>query len=138
MNEPRKLTLLELEPNFGDRLAKAISVAGYTYIEVADILRVNRNSISNWTNCRSFPRARDLDAVADLCGVSVQWLLEGFDDNMPTGFEDDEASGHLVRPLGLEPRTHWFRVSVPDTAHDFLSQCARYANEWAKVNTLEQ
>ena len=133
MKEPRKLTLLELEPNFGDRLAKAISVAGYTYIEVADILRVNRNSISNWTNCRSFPRARDLDAVAELCGVSVQWLLEGFDENMPTGFEDDPLRSRLVRPLGLEPRTHWFRVSMPETPEEFLDRCARAASNHAEV-----
>lgn len=138
MKASRKLTLLELEPNFGDRMAKAINVAGYSYIEVADIIRVSRNSISNWTNSRSFPRMRDIEAVADLCGVSVQWLLEGFDDSMPTGLEDFEAGSDSVRPLGLEPRTHWFRVSVPDTAHDFLSQCALYANEWAEVNKLEQ
>lgn len=133
MHEIRKPFLFELEPHMGDRMAKAITVAGYSFAEIAETMKVSRNTISNWVHVRTMPRMRDLQLLAQLTGVTVQWILTGYDVEIPTGFEDIDPGEDYVRPLGLEPRTHWFRVSMPETPEEFLDRCARGASNHAEV-----
>lgn len=64
---------------------------------------------------------REIEDIAKLTGVTAQWIITGEDDTIPTGLADEEPSGDLVRPPGLEPGTHWLPVEAPLHVHDLLS-----------------
>lgn len=58
----------------GDRIKKAIRGAGLSQKEVAQKIGISENSMSSYIRGRS-PRIDVLCAIAELCGVSIDWLL---------------------------------------------------------------
>jgi transcriptional regulator with XRE-family HTH domain len=74
-----------------DRLRKAREFAALEQTELAGLAGISRATISAAENGRPISRA-SMRLWALACGVSYEWVETG------------------VHPLGLEPRTHWFRV----------------------------
>lgn len=61
----------------GDRLAKAREVAGISIKEMAPILGVSRNTVSNYEHGHTRPTRAVVLAYAASSGVDIHWLLTG-------------------------------------------------------------
>ncbi len=61
--------------SFNDKLRKARLDAGYTQVQVADILGIGRSTLANYEVGRTEPDLNTLAQLADFYCVSVDWLL---------------------------------------------------------------
>lgn len=112
--ENTQATLREqLQFGLGDRLAKALHVAGLTSQDMAEALEVSRNTVSNYINGNTKPRKLYLREWALKTGVPLEWLETGAFPGIP---ETEKATARhasggigimrLVEPpVGLEPTT---------------------------------
>jgi transcriptional regulator with XRE-family HTH domain len=62
---------------FGDRLALAREAAGLSQVQLAHKLGVRVQTLRNWEDDRSEPRANRLQMLAGMLGVSLVWLMSG-------------------------------------------------------------
>ncbi|MBN9207269.1 MAG: helix-turn-helix transcriptional regulator [Microbacterium ginsengisoli] len=83
----------------GELIAKSRRDAGYEQTDLAELVGVARNTISNYETGRSVPPFDVASRIARVCGVSLDWLAE-----MAKAPAEAEAFGE-VRPKGLEPLT---------------------------------
>lgn len=60
---------------FGDRVKQARVRAGMTTAILADTLGVDLASISAWENRHVYPHVLNLKPLAQVLGVTVDWLL---------------------------------------------------------------
>lgn len=63
-----------IELTHGERLMIARRRAGLTNLEMAQRLRVARNTVRSWEADRTSPKYLEVLAWADVCGVDVEWL----------------------------------------------------------------
>lgn len=61
--------------NFAEKLKKARTDAGYTQIQVSEILKIARSTLANYEVGRTQPDYETLGKLADFYAVSVDWLL---------------------------------------------------------------
>lgn len=61
----------------GAKIKTARTVKGYTQEEMADMLQVTRQSVSNWENNRSYPDIASMIKLSEICNVSLDELLKG-------------------------------------------------------------
>src|SRR3990167_8738343 len=66
----------------GARLRRARKDARLTLEEAAEALGVVRQSVFHWESGRNYPMGDRLKAVADLYGVSIDWLLGRAPDHL--------------------------------------------------------
>jgi len=64
---------------FGERLKRCLKESGYTQIKATEELKLSKNAILNYTKGR-IPEAKILYDLANLCNVSMQYLLTGKDN----------------------------------------------------------
>ena len=64
---------------FGERL-KHLREGRYTQEDLADILKVNNNTISKWENGSQEPRAKKVAELARILGTTPAYLLGDTDD----------------------------------------------------------
>jgi transcriptional regulator with XRE-family HTH domain len=109
---------LRRRPQFGltHRLVLAREVADLDQAAIADALGVSRQTVSNYERGFTKPRKLVLKEWALVTGVDLGWLTTGQEEDEspsgPGGSTGDEGQrSSEVHPLGLEPRTHWLRVS---------------------------
>ncbi len=62
---------------FGDRLVAARESAGMTQTQLAHRLGVKLQTLRNWEEDRSEPRANKLQMVAGMLNTSMVWLMSG-------------------------------------------------------------
>lgn len=93
-----------MELSLIERLLVSLHRGGINQRELAEYLELNDATVSRWFNGHTTPKPRDLRLVAMKCGVPYEWL---------------------VRPLGLEPRTHCFRCSTGDTCSIHLPDVSK-------------
>ncbi len=62
---------------FGDRLAHAREALGLDQAQLAHRLGIKAQTLRNWEEDRSEPRANKLQFLAGLLNVSMIWLLTG-------------------------------------------------------------
>lgn len=87
---------INLLPGFGERLKEAIQRKGYTQKELSEILGVNQDTITNYVQERSFPKADMLLNICQLLDVSADWLLKGRTEYLDmTGLSEEESK--LIR-----------------------------------------
>ena len=65
----------ELRKRLGSRLRDGRQAAGYTQERVAELLNISPNIVWRWEDGRVAPMLDRLDHLADIYGVSVDWLL---------------------------------------------------------------
>ncbi len=65
---------------FGDRLAHAREAVGLDQAQLAHRLGIKAQTLRNWEEDRSEPRANKLQILAGLLNVSMIWLLTGQGD----------------------------------------------------------
>lgn len=64
--------------NVLDRIKKVSKIRGYNLTKVNDLANLGKNTIYSWKNKE--PSHNNLQAVADVLGVSVDYLLGNTDD----------------------------------------------------------
>jgi phage repressor protein C with HTH and peptisase S24 domain len=67
----------EYFPGFGERLAVQLKRQKLTNKEFAEQVKINANSLTNYTAGRRVPGPDILQRMADILHVSVEWLLHG-------------------------------------------------------------
>lgn len=67
--------------NIGENLKKAIKNSKYTQKEIADKLKITRESISNYARNNSLPRLDILIEICELIEVPIQEVIYGIDEN---------------------------------------------------------
>jgi transcriptional regulator with XRE-family HTH domain len=77
------------EFHLGDRLAKALEVAGVSNQEMADYLGVSRNTVGNYIHMRTPVTTGTLRLWALRTGVRMEWLQTG---KAPSGGNPDQGS----------------------------------------------
>lgn len=81
---------------FGDRVQQMREAHNYSQVQLAALLQVSRQTVSNWENNNIMPSIDMLIQLADLFGVSTDFLLER--DNRrsldTTGLTDSQCA-HL-------------------------------------------
>lgn len=76
---------------FGDRIVAAREARGYSVARLAEKIGVREETLEDWENDRSEPRANKMMILAGALNVSIVWLMTGDGEGLP-------------RPLdGLEP-----------------------------------
>ncbi len=61
---------------FGDRVKQVREAHNYSQVQLATMLHVSRQTVSNWENNNIMPSIEMLIHLADLFGVSTDFLLE--------------------------------------------------------------
>ena len=61
---------------FGDRVKQVREAHNYSQVQLATMLHVSRQTVSNWENNNIMPSIEMLIKLADLFGVSTDFLLE--------------------------------------------------------------
>ena len=94
------MTMLNVENmTVAGRLRVARLAVGRDQSEMAMLLGVSRNTVSSWERGITEPNVSQFIAWARETKQPVDQLIDGLPG---------------VRPLGLEPRTHWLRVEATD------------------------
>ena len=65
------------EKAFGQRLKKALKLAGWTYGRLAESVCYEDKTISNWCNGRSLPQLPVVAVIVKVLDVDAGWLLTG-------------------------------------------------------------
>ena len=82
---------------FGDRLAAAREASGLKQKELAQRVGVKANTLRNWEEDLSEPRANRLSMLGGILGVSLGWLLTGEGEGVSA--PDEETSSADVGGL---------------------------------------
>lgn len=92
----------EAAATFGDRLTLAREAQGMGQEELARRLGIRLQTLRNWEDDRSEPRANRLQMLAGVLAVSMVWLLTGEGDGGPAVRARDtrNISGELSALLG--------------------------------------
>ena len=93
---------------------------GWSQEELADRLHVSRQSVSKWEGAQSVPDLNKVIAMADLFGVSTDYLLKDELEELPMVQEMSvtvDQEGEAVRMVSL------------DEAHSYLSAAERSAHQ---------
>lgn len=64
------------DPTFGPRLKQILKIRGLSQKKVSEILGISPSAMTNYINGR-IPEPRILHQIAQLCNVSMEWLLTG-------------------------------------------------------------
>jgi transcriptional regulator with XRE-family HTH domain len=77
----------------GDRMAIAARLRGVTQAEIAKRLNVSTSAVSSWAKEGRNPPSKRIPEIADILGVSAEYLLTGKDE--PPDFADNYAAGKI-------------------------------------------
>lgn len=95
----------------GDRLWDLRKDAGLTQDELAEILNINKHSISSYERDRSEPSDSIKIAIAKYFGVSVDYLLGVTDDPSP----------HDGRNRNILKLPHYFPQEAKQSLQDYIA-----------------
>ena len=74
------------------RVSKARHQAGLSQQVLAERMGVTRGAVANWESAVAVPAARRLARIANVTGVSYEWLATGRGAMLPElGFEDPKT-----------------------------------------------
>lgn len=76
-----------IKTEIGDKIIKARKNADLTQNQLAELLGVSRQSVSNWENNRSYPDIVSVIKISDICNISLDSLLKN-DEKMLQHLEE--------------------------------------------------
>ena len=82
-----------------DRIKKVSKMRGYNLTKVNDLANLGKNTIYSWKNKE--PSHNNVQAVADVLGVSVDYLL-GNTDDMHTNKKDESTVDLIAAHWGVD------------------------------------
>ncbi len=84
---------------FGDRIVAAREALGMDAPQLAKRLGIKKETLNNWEDDRSEPRANKLQMLAGVLNVSIIWLMSGQGQGVSTDLYDADADGELEQAL---------------------------------------
>lgn len=57
----------------------ALETTGLRMADIARLTEIPRSTISNWIRWNRYPAVDDAERIANILGVSVEWLVKGVD-----------------------------------------------------------
>lgn len=93
----------EDEATFGDRLAGAREAVGMTQTSLARRMGIKLQTLRNWEEDLSEPRANKLQMAAGVLNVSLKWMLTGEGEGVDAPSEETLESADF-RDILLEMR----------------------------------
>ena len=103
MNEQTENWYADDVATLGDRIAAAREAANMSQKKLAKRIGVKLNTLVDWEEDLSEPRANRLSMLAGLLNVSVMWLLSGVGDGVDPP-QDENAISSDVNDILLEIR----------------------------------
>ena len=94
-----------------DRIKKVSKMRGYNLTKVNDLANLGKNTIYSWKNKE--PSHNNVQAVADVLGISVDYLL-GNTDDMHTNKKADTSSDDLKEYFDEHPVLKFDGKEIPD------------------------
>lgn len=91
--------VFRFEMDMADRIRKALRVADVSVQEIAEVVGINRNSVSAWINGRGKPSEAHMTKIAMRTGAPKQWLLTG---ELNEGSPSPSGDGLPVESLHTE------------------------------------
>lgn len=88
-----------MEHDIGSKIKAARVEKKFTQEQVAEVLGVSRQTISNWENGKSYPDIISVIKMSDCYGVSLDYLLKG-EDKMSSYYDFLEESTNVVKSTG--------------------------------------
>lgn len=86
------------QATFGDRVAGARDAAGFDQKGLARSLGVKLQTVRDWEDDVSEPRANKLQMLSGVLNVSMSWLLTGEGEGL-SGPEDEATSGVTLEDI---------------------------------------
>lgn len=83
--------------NFGEQIKNIRKEKNMTQEQMANILNVSRQAISNWENNKNFPDLEMIIKISKLFSLSLDKLILGDDDNMAKKLIKDGSEVRLVK-----------------------------------------
>lgn len=74
--------------DIGNKLNRARTNANLTQEQVAEVLGVSRQTISNWENEKTYPDIKSVVALSDLYGISLDYLLKDKEESSMSNYLD--------------------------------------------------
>lgn len=72
---------------FGERVKSVRKAMKFTQVEFAGLLKVSKQTVSNWENDEALPGIELLKSIAEKCDVTTDFLLE-LDDRYIINIDD--------------------------------------------------
>ena len=94
-----------------DRIKKVSKMRGYNLTKVNDLANLGKNTIYSWKNKE--PSHNNVQAVADVLGISVDYLL-GNTDDMHANKKADTSSDDLKEYFDEHPVLKFDGKEIPD------------------------
>lgn len=92
----------EIKAHVAANLIRLRTAAGWTQAELADRIHYSDKSISKWERAEGLPDAVVLKALADQFGVTVDYLLEAHEGEMPVETpEKPRVNTHMIVLVAL-------------------------------------
>ena len=91
----------------GNKIKQLRESKKYSQEELADLLRVHSVTISKWENGTQEPRAKKLNEIANIFGVSLEYLLADSSNHT-------NENGNFQRGLGTEENqtmAYWGKIA---------------------------
>ena len=86
--------VFRFEMDMADRIRKALRVADVSVQELAEIVGMNRNTVSAWINGRGKPSEAQLRKIAMRTGAPLEWLQTGEAPAAVPGPDGGASSGN--------------------------------------------
>jgi transcriptional regulator with XRE-family HTH domain len=126
----------------GRRIKEAREKAGISQPKLGAVAvpqPVTAQSVLKWEQGRSAPNARTLDAIAQLTGVTLKWLLYGVEDNEEAGQSEKSHVGRVVDMVDFDGVIRYLagekgvvkgrvRTSFPCSANSFQTMVTDDSN----------
>ena len=88
-----------MEHDIGSKIKAARVEKKFTQEQVAEVLGVSRQTISNWENGKSYPDIITVIKMSECYGVSLDYLLKG-EEKMSAYYDFLEESTNVVKSTG--------------------------------------
>ena len=88
-----------MEHDIGSKIKAARVEKKFTQEQVAEVLGVSRQTISNWENGKSYPDIISVIKMSECYGVSLDYLLKG-EEKMSAYYDFLEESTNVVKSTG--------------------------------------
>ena len=88
-----------MEHDIGSKIKAARMEKKFTQEQVAEVLGVSRQTISNWENGKSYPDIISVIKMSECYGVSLDYLLKG-EEKMSAYYDFLEESTNVVKSTG--------------------------------------
>lgn len=91
-----------MNPNLSKRIKEGRLELGYNQPELAKIMKVSKQTVSNWENGNRTPDADTLSDLADLFNCSVDYLLGRTDEKKGVLFKYDIDGNEILLELSKD------------------------------------